>query len=102
MPDNRIRADNDDFRRACAHTRPIVFWRGSAYLSNDLLDEILRAIAALEAFSDDNFLHDFGMVVVGGKTYEWTIEYLSADNRPVSVLDLIVRRGISIEAPFDE
>jgi hypothetical protein len=95
----RIQDDNDAFRRTCVHTRPrYVGWRGHYMQSEQLLDSILRAIAMCEDFDELAMLNDFGTVVADGRTFHWSIEYLSAESKPVDPSrEHVAFRGITIE-----
>jgi len=94
-----IKDANDAFRRTCAHARPrYVGWSGHYMQSEQLLDAILRAIAAYDNFDELAIFDDYGTVEVEGRNFRWDIEYLSADDRMVDpTRDPVAYRGITIQ-----
>jgi hypothetical protein len=73
----RIRALNDHLRRWSAGGK-VMLTRGIASLPTDELLAVTQAVAAFEAFGEDNDPHgehDFGTLSVRGHEVIWKIDY---------------------------
>jgi len=77
---SRVRELNDELRR---HSRggQIVVTRGIAALDETLIQEVLHAVAAFDAFTEDNDPygeHDCAILTVLGQRIMWKIDYYDA------------------------
>lgn len=74
----RIRRLNDALRRGEGENAMVVVTAGLQALGADFLKTTSQAVAAFDAFSEDNDPHqehDFGAVEIGGKKLFWKIDY---------------------------